>query len=146
VSGPPLVLDAAGLDALARSRPPDGLRALLAEALRREREVIAPALVCAEVARGRSRTRALEAAMARHDLSRGERPAVRLIDTDFPLARQVGAVLEAIGAGSERVVDAHVIAVCVPYGGGLVVTSDPDDIHALADAVPAARIRVTTPR
>jgi len=98
-------------------------------------------MVCAEVARGRDRTRALEAAVARHDRGRAERPAVRLIDTDFSLARQVGALLDATGSGSERMVDAHVVAVCVPFGGGLVVTSDPDDVTALAAAVPAARIR-----
>jgi predicted nucleic acid-binding protein len=137
----PLVLDAAGLEALAARRPPDSLRALLAEAYRRDREVIAPTLVCAELARGRTRTRALEAAVARHDRTRGERPPLRLIDTDFDLARQVGAILEATGSGSERVVEAHVVAVCVPVGGGLIVTSDPRDIAELAAAVPAARIR-----
>lgn len=141
--GLPLVLDAAGLDALAGPRPPDGLRALLAEAHRRGREVLAPTLVCAEVARGRARTRAVESAVARHDKARSERPALRLVDTDFTLARQVGAILEATGSGSERMVDAHVVAVCLPAGGGLVVTSDPDDIAALAAAAPAARIRTT---
>jgi len=143
VTDAPLVLDAVGLDALAAARPPDSLRALLAEAHRRGREVIAPTLVCAEVARGRTRTRALEAAVARHDRTRGERPPLRLVDTDFDLARQVGAILEATGSGSECVVDAHVVAVCVPGGGGLVVTSDPEDIAHLASAVPAARIRTT---
>ncbi|MGI8685193.1 MAG: PIN domain-containing protein [Acidimicrobiales bacterium] len=145
MTGAPLVLDAAGLDALAAPRPPDTLRALLAEAHRRGREVIAPTLVCAELARGRSRTRALEATVARHDRTRGERPALRLIDTDFFLARQVGAILEATGSGSGRIVDAHVVAVCVPTGAGLVVTSDPDDIAELASAVPATRIRTTQP-
>lgn len=143
MTGAPLVLDAAGLEALASPRPPDMLRALLGEAHRRGREVIAPTLVCAEVARGRSRTRAVEAAVARHDRARGERPVLRLIDTDFDLARQVGAILEATGTGSDRVVDAHVVAVCVPVGGGLVVTGDSDDIARLAAAVPAARIRTT---
>lgn len=143
MSGPPLVLDSAGLAGLAAPRPPERLRALLAEAHRRGREVLSPTLVCAEVARGHARTRALEAAVARHDRSRGERPAVRLVDTDFALARQVGAILGATDSGSDRIVDAHTIAVCVPYGGGLVVTSDPRDIAALAEAVPAARIRTT---
>ena len=59
MTGMPLVLDAAGLEALAADRPPDILRALLAEAHRRGRTVIAPTLVCAELARGRARTRAL---------------------------------------------------------------------------------------
>lgn len=141
MTGLPLVLDAAGLDALAGPRPPDGLRALLAEAHRRGREVVVPTLVCAEVARGGTRTRAVESAVARHDRARGERPALRLVDTDFDLARQVGAILEAAGFGSERMVDAHVVAVCVPAGGGLVVTADPDGIAALAATVPAARVR-----
>ena len=84
----PLVLDAAGLDGSRRERPPELLRALLAEALRRGREVITPTVVCAEVARGRARTRALEAAVSRHDATRAERPPLRLVDTDFALARQ----------------------------------------------------------
>lgn len=143
MTGAPLVLDAAGLEALAAPRPPDSLRALLAEAHRRDREVVAPAVVCAEVARDRSRTRALEAAVARHDRARGESPALRLIDTDFALARQVGAILGASRKSSAHLADAHVVAVCVVPGGGLVVTSDPDDIAELATAVPAARIRTT---
>lgn len=141
MSGAPLVLDAAGLEALCAAKPPDRFRALLAEAHRRGREVIAPTLVCAEIARGRARTAALEAAVGRHDRARGERPAVRLVDTTFDLARQVGAILEAAKAGSERIVDAHVVAVCVAFGGGLIVTSDPSDIVELADGVPATRIR-----
>lgn len=145
MTGPPLVLDAAGLEALARPRPPDRLRALLAQALARDREVIAPTIVCAEVARGAERTRSLEAAVSRHRRAAGERPAIRLVDTDFDLARRVGAILAATGRGSEDVVDAHVVAVCVPSGGGLVVTSDPDDVNELAGAVPAVRIRTTPP-
>ena len=145
MSGAPLVLDAAGLAALVAPRPPDRLRALLAEAHRRGREVITPTLVCAELARGRARTRALESVVARHDRARGERPAIRLIPTDFDVARQVGAILEATGSGSEHIVDAHVVAVCVPVGGGLVVTGDAGDIARLAAAVPAARIRMIEP-
>ena len=145
MNGAPLVLDAAGLDAIAAARPPELVRALLAEAHRRGREVIAPTVACAEVARGVKRTRALEAAVARHDRRRAEQPPLRLVDTDFNLARQVGAILAATRSGSDRMVDAHVVAVCLPTGGGLVVTSDPDDIAALAGAVPAARIRVVRP-
>lgn len=145
MTGLPLVLDAAGIEALAALRPPDMFRALLAEAHRRGCEVIAPTVVCAELARGGARTRALEAAVSRHDRARPERPALRLVDTDFDLARQVGAILEASASGSERIVDAHVVAVCVPTGGGLVVTTDPADIAELAGAVPAVRILTTAP-
>ncbi|HEV7535908.1 MAG TPA: type II toxin-antitoxin system VapC family toxin [Acidimicrobiia bacterium] len=145
MSGAPLVLDATGLDAVSAARPSETIRALLAEAWRRGREVITPTVVCAEVARGAARTRALEAAVSRHDRRRGEQPPLRLVDTDFALARQVGAILDATRSGSDRIVDAHVVAVCIPAGAGLVVTSDPDDIAALAAAVPAVRIRVTRP-
>ena len=142
MSALPLVLDSAGLDGLCQHRPPDLLRALLAEAHRRGRDVIVPTIVCAELARGSRRTRALEAAVGRHKPREGERPPLRLIDTDFDLARQVGAVLHSVSSGSERIVDAHVVACCVPTGGGLVVTSDPNDILELADAVPAVRVRL----
>lgn len=120
------------------------LRALLAEAHRRDREVIVPTIVCAELARGSRRTRALEVAVRRHEASKGERPPLRLVDTDFNLARQVGAVLHAVSRGSDHIVDAHVVACCVPPGGGLVVTRDPNDILELADAVPAVRVRVVS--
>ncbi|MGQ0466500.1 MAG: PIN domain-containing protein [Sporichthyaceae bacterium] len=140
----PLVLDAAALDALARPVPPARLRAFLAEAHRREAEVLVPSVVCAEVCRGAARTRAVESALARHERERGERPALRLLDTDFVTARQVGAILHASGGSTADLVDAHVVAACVPTGGGLVLTSDPDDIARLAAAVPTARIVVRT--
>ena len=142
----PLVLDAAGLDALAERDPPDALRALLAEALRRDRDVLVPAVVCAELCRGASRTRRIESALARHDRSRSERPPVRVEATDFALARLVGAVLHGARAGSEALADAHVVAVCARHGGGLVVTADAHDVLELAAAVPAARIVTRAPR
>lgn len=140
----PLVLDSEGLDALAEPIPPRPLRALLEEAFDRDRDVLVPAVVCAEVCRGPARTRRIEAAVARHSPRRAQRPAVTVIDTDFDLARWVGAVLHGARASSAYLVDAHVVAVCARRGGGIVVTSDPDDIARLADAVPSARI-VTHP-
>ncbi|MFE6919664.1 hypothetical protein ACFVAV_01325 [Nocardia sp. NPDC057663] len=59
--------------------------------------------------------------------------------------RLVGAVLHGAQAGSRYLVDAHVVALCARYGGGLVITSDPDDIRHLAAAVPSARIIVRPP-
>ncbi|MGH3908556.1 MAG: PIN domain-containing protein [Pseudonocardiaceae bacterium] len=138
----PVVLDAEGLDALADPSPPSAFRALLREALDRGRDVLVPAVVCAEACRGPARTRRVETALARHRPTRGQRPPVAVVDTDFVLARQVGAVL--YGAGSADLADAHVVAVCVRRGGGLVITSDPDDIARLAVVVPAARV-VTRP-
>ncbi|MGH3751892.1 MAG: type II toxin-antitoxin system VapC family toxin [Pseudonocardiaceae bacterium] len=140
----PVVLDADGLDALADPSPPSAFRALLREALDRGRDVLVPAVVCAEACRGPARTRRVETALARHRPARGQRPPVAVVDTDFVLARQVGAVLYGAGAGSADLADAHVVAVCARRGGGLVITSDPGDIARLAAAVPAARV-VTRP-
>lgn len=136
----PVVLDADGLDALADPHPPPLFRALLQEAWSRERDVLVAAVVCAEVCRGAGRTRRVEAAIARHRGEARGRPPVRLVDTDFALARQVGAILHGVDAASGDVVDAHVVAVCVARGGGLVITADDDDINRLAQAVPSARI------
>lgn len=141
----PIVLDASGLEALARVRPPARLRAVLQVAAEEGRELLAPTIICAELARGRACTRALEAAVGRHHHRSGERPSLRLVDTDFALARQVGAILEATDSGSERIVDAHVVAVAALAGGALVFSSDPADLAALADAVPAVRITVRSP-
>ncbi|MDN5930347.1 MAG: hypothetical protein L0I24_04680, partial [Pseudonocardia sp.] len=105
----PVVLDADGLDALADPVPPAAFRALLAEALARGRDILVPAVVCAEACRGVARTRQVETAVARHRPSRGQQPAVRVVDTDFALARQVGAVLHGAGAGSADLADAHVV-------------------------------------
>ncbi|MHB1487833.1 MAG: PIN domain-containing protein [Acidimicrobiales bacterium] len=140
----PVVLDADGLDALATWPPPDLLRALLEEAWRRGRDVLVPAVVCAEACRGVARTRAVESALARHRPERSQRPPVTVVDTDFALARHVGAVLHGVGATSSDMVDAHVVAVAASRGGALVVTGDPQDIARLAQAVPAVRI-ITRP-
>lgn len=140
----PVVLDSDGLDALADPRPPPAFRALLREALDRGRDVLVPSVVCAEACRGSARTRQVEVALGRHRPGHGQRPPVVTVDTDFTLARQVGAVLYGSSAGSADIVDAHVVAVCARYGGGLVITSDTGDIERLAAAVPSVRI-VTRP-
>lgn len=134
----PLVLDSAGLDGLARS-PSEALRAILAEAHRRDRDVLVPAPVVAEVARGRDRTAAVESALAHRA---GAAASVTVVDVDLSAAKQIGAILHAADAGSEDFVDGSVIAVCAAAGGGLVITSDPDDIRRLSEALPATRIAI----
>lgn len=135
-----VVLDAAGLEQLIGPRPSPRFRALLQVAVERARDVVVPAVVCAEVCRGAQRTRAVEAALSRHERARGQRPPVTVAETGFDLARRVGAVLDAAGAASADMVDAHVVAVSAMRGGGLVVTADPGDIIRLAAGVPATRI------
>ena len=141
----PLVLDAAGLDAMGADEPPQHLRALLAEAYRRGRDVLVPAVVCAETARGVTRTRRMERVLARRGTSSGGRSAATVVDTDLTVAKQVGAILHAVDADTPDLVDAHVVAACVPYGGGVVVTSDAHDIQRLSAAVPQVRVITRRP-
>lgn len=89
MTGPPLILDADGLDALTEQPPPDRLRALLAEAWERQSDVLVPALVCAECCRGAGRTRGVEASLARH---RGTRAGLR-----FGWCRQTSTSPAALG-------------------------------------------------
>lgn len=86
----------------------------------------------------------VEAALRRRGWPAARRP-ITVVTTDFALAKQVGAILHGAGAGSADIVDAHVVAACVPYGGGMIVTSDPDDISRLADVVPHVRIVTRRP-
>ena len=139
-SGATLLFDAAGLTAFAAARPSERLRALLAEAHRgngrsSSRRSFAQRWPVAGPALGRSRSPSLARPPA------GRAPPFASSIRNFTLARQVGAILEAVRARSDQIVETRVVAVCVPYGAGLVVTSDPDDISKLAAAVPAARIR-----
>lgn len=143
----PVVLDSAALSDLAapgRRGPSPLLRALLNSAWEHDREVLVPAVVCAEVCRGRPRTHAVEALLSRLDPVRGRTGAIRVVDTDFELARTVGAILFGAHASTPDLVDAHLVALCLPSGGGLVVTSDPDDVHRLAARFPGLRV-ITRP-
>lgn len=144
MSGVPLILDATGLDQLAAERPSSRFRALLAEAVRLDRDVKVAAVVCGEVCRGAARTRRVEAALARHGSRPTDQPAIEVVSTDFALARQVGAILHAARTGSEDIVDAHSVALGVLAGGGVIATSDPDGISRLAAGVPAVRLVTVT--
>ncbi|MFF5034576.1 type II toxin-antitoxin system VapC family toxin [Nocardia salmonicida] len=140
-----IVLDSDGLSALCEPKPPARLRALPAEAKARAAEVLVPAVVCAEVCRGVARTRRVETLVSRKPHDHPWQRPVAIVPTDFDMARLVDAILHGAQVGSRYLSDAHVVALCSRYGGGLVITSDPDDIRQLAAAVPSARIIVRTP-
>jgi predicted nucleic acid-binding protein len=145
----PVVLDSAALSEIALpgpGGPSAALRALLEVAWKQQRPVLAPAVVCAETCRGLARTRSVEALLSRHDAARLERSPIRVVDTNFELARLVGTVLFASDAGSEDIVDAHVVAICVHRGGGLIVTSDPEDMDRLKQPFLGVRIVVRSLR
>ena len=52
--------------------------------------------------------------------------------TDRAFARLVGGMLASAKAGTDLIVDAHVVAAAVEAGGGLVLTCDPTDVGRLA--------------
>ncbi|RZS45128.1 putative nucleic acid-binding protein [Herbihabitans rhizosphaerae] len=136
----PIILDSDGLSALSDDVPSVAARAILTHAWADGRDVLVPAVVCAEVARGTARTRRVETAIAGRQVRGRPRQAVQVVDTDLDLAKGVGAVLHGAKADSRDIVDAHVVAVAVRHGGGLVITSDSDDILRLSAATPTARI------
>jgi predicted nucleic acid-binding protein len=95
-------------------------------AARTGQDVVVPTLVLAELYRGSGRSHFVDSLLARHEEAIGCR------DTDRSLARFVGAVLHAAGVGSDYIVDAHVVAIAAEAGGGVLLTSEADDLSRLA--------------
>lgn len=122
-----LVLDSEALSALAEDSGRRGreVRAALEAASRLDRRVLCPAVVLAELYRGAGRSRMVDACLSRET-------GIEIRSTDRPLARLVGGVLTSAEAGSEDLVDAHVVATVVERGGGVALTGDPQDLERLA--------------
>jgi len=123
-----VALDAEAFNALAG---PDSVRKqrvrrILRAAQRLGRDVLVPSLVLAELYRGRGRNQLVDACLAREHASLDSR------DTDRRLARIVGGVLASANASSAMIVDAHVVALAVEAGGGVLVTCDEDDLNRLS--------------
>lgn len=135
-----LVLDAAAFDVLDAAKG-GRVRALLERSLAEGGDIRCAAVTLAEVCPGTARTRRVEAALARD--RGGQR--IRILSTDERLAKLVGAILYETGSGSERLGDAHVVAICAGANAAVVLTSDPDDIVALAVAVPGTRMVIRDP-
>ena len=123
-----VALDAEAFNALAgpASVRKQRERRLLRAAAEQGRDVLVPSLVLAELYRGRGHNQLVDACLAR------ERASLATRDTDRDLARIVGGVLAGAAARSTLIVDAHVVAVVVEAGGGVVLTGDPDDLLRLA--------------
>jgi predicted nucleic acid-binding protein len=122
-----VVLDAEAMSALAGRTSPRQreVRAALAAAARLGREVIVPALVLAELYRGPARSPLIDACLSRET-------GIQVRVTDRAMARLVGSVLAGARAGSALIVDAHVVAAAIEAGGGIVLTSDPEDLRRLS--------------
>jgi predicted nucleic acid-binding protein len=121
-------LDSEAFNALAGpdSARKQHVRRILAAAGRLGRDVLVPAVVLAELYRGRGRNQLVDACLAR------ERASLDSRDTDRHLARIVGGVLAAADAGSSMIVDAHVVALAVEAGGGVLVSGDYRDLTRLS--------------
>ena len=83
-----LVLDAEALSSLARQRGPHfrEVRAAIEAARRLKREVITPAVILAELYRGRGHNQIVDACMSRESF-------IGVRDTDREFARYVGGIL-----------------------------------------------------
>jgi predicted nucleic acid-binding protein len=133
-----IVLDAAALDGTPFS---GATRALIERTLQRSGEVWCCAVNLAEVCRGRARTASVDAFLRRGVAS----SPVHVRDTDALFARRVGGLLARADRGSEALADAHVVALCADFDVAIVVTSDPDDVLALAEYLPGVRVLTRPP-
>jgi predicted nucleic acid-binding protein len=102
----------------------DRVRALIAEMRRRELPVATVATVLAEVVRGRPRDAAVFSGLCR------ERVVVHPVYVRIGV--RAGQLLGGAGFGSDRAVDAFVVAVADLAGGAVVATVDTADMQQLA--------------
>jgi predicted nucleic acid-binding protein len=132
---PRLVLDAEAVTAL--GDPGSGgfaqVRAALTAADRLGRDVVVTCVTLAELYRGRNHSQIVDSMLSRES-------AVALRDTDRSFARLVGGVLVAAGAGSDLLADAHAVAAAVETGGGVILTSDVDDLERLSASYPNIQV------
>ncbi|MGH3566139.1 MAG: PIN domain-containing protein [Pseudonocardia sp.] len=135
-----IVLDAAAFDVLDQPAGTE-LRALVERSAGRGTDTFCAAVTLTEVCRGTARTRRVEASLVR---ARGGH-RIRVVPIDERLAKLVGAILNDTKRGSEHIADAHVVAVCAGAEQAIVITADPDDIAALAVAMPGVRIVTRKP-
>lgn len=126
-----LILDSEALAALGGrpSKRQMEVRAAMRAAALLQRDVVVPAVILAELYRGPAHNQLVDTCLARET-------GIRVRDTDRPLARLVGGVLTGAKADSRHLADAHVVAIGVEAGGGVVLTGDRDDLTMLAAPYP----------
>ncbi len=119
------VLDAGALIAL--DRGDRDTWALLAETQRAGQRPVVPAPVIAQAWRGAARQARLAVVLSGTDV----------VVADGPLSRRAGELLAV--AGTADVLDALVALVAKDRPGCEIITSDPDDIHHLLQALQVKR-------
>jgi len=121
-----LLLDSEALSAIAHGPAArrERVRALVTEMRRRELPIATAAAILAEVVRGQARDGAVFAGLRR------ERVEVHPVDSRVGV--RAGQLLGAARSGSERAVDAFLVAVGDLAGGAVVATVDTADIELFA--------------
>lgn len=87
-----------------------------------------PAAVLVELYRGRGTDEAVDVVLARG--------FAQVVTTGARMARIAGHLLGSVGADSTLAIDALVVATAVRFGGGMIVTHDPDDLRLLSNGLP----------
>lgn len=98
----------------------------------RELPVRVPSAVLVELYRGPGIDEPVDHVLARR--------FVRVVTTGVRIARIAGHLLARRGGDSDMAIHALVVATAIRFGGGLVLTHDPDDLGALAADHPNVRI------
>ena len=123
-----LVLDSEAVSALARPHENTDrhqrVRAAMRSAHSRNAPVRVPSAALVELYRGHGFDEPIDALLARG--------FAQVVTTGARIARIAGHLLADADAGSELAIDALVVATAVRFGGGLVVTHDPEDLGLLA--------------
>ena len=91
-----------------------------------------PSAVLVELYRGHGTDEAID-----NELGNG---SVRVVTTGLRIARIAGHLLATTKQGSERAIDALVVATAIRLGGGVILTHDPVDLELLAARHPNVRI------
>lgn len=122
-----LVLDSEAVSVLARPQRASARHQIVRAALRtahdRNVPVRIPAAVLVELYRGRGTDAAIDQLLGRG--------FAQVVTTGARMARIAGHLLAEAGVGSELAIDALVAATAIRFGGGAVVTHDPDDLTLL---------------
>ena len=128
---PSVVLDSEGLCAVARNDSEDA-RAVLTASRQAGVPVLVPAAVLAETLFGDERDTRANQALKK----------LQVIPLTEAVARSAAELKRLAGmTGVAATIDAVVVATSVAAGGGVVLTSDIDDVRALANCAAGIRIR-----
>lgn len=125
-----LVLDSGGLTAVANNEL--YARAAMKHSARHGVPIVIPSVVLAESTRGDASDARINAVVAKAAVAAATEAEARI----------AARLKSAAGMrGEEHTIDALVVATAAAAGGGAILTSDRDDIEALAGSLPGRAVR-----